>query len=119
MTGEQLILLLHLFVCVAYLLLGLPLALERVAPNPWYGFRTPLTVSTLAIWYRVNRITGWWMIATGLITLPIALACFAMQLSAGLAATITLTPICAGTLGMIVHGLVLQRRLASSVREDA
>lgn len=34
--------------------LGLPLALQRVPPNRWFGFRTPSPIN----WYRTNRAFG-------------------------------------------------------------
>jgi uncharacterized membrane protein len=43
--------------------LALPLILGKVPPNQLYGFRTPKTLSSPAIWYPANRIAGWWMIA--------------------------------------------------------
>lgn len=39
-------------------LLGVPLWLQRVPPNSFYGFRTPRTVSDPEVWYPVNRISG-------------------------------------------------------------
>src|ERR1700680_2010080 len=44
-------------------LLTVPLALGKVPPNRFYGFRTQKTPSSPAIWYPANRIMGWFMIA--------------------------------------------------------
>lgn len=38
--------------------LSVPLAAGRVAPNRWYGFRTPRTVADERVWYPVNRMAG-------------------------------------------------------------
>ena len=46
--------------------LGIPLYAKWVGPNPWYGFRTPRTLSDPKIWYAVNRVTGFWLVATGI-----------------------------------------------------
>jgi hypothetical protein len=48
--------------------LGLPLALGKVRPNPWYGFRTPRTLSDERVWYPTNRITGWYLVVTGILS---------------------------------------------------
>ena len=37
---------------------ALPLWLERVPPNRFYGFRTPRLVSNPDLWYPSNRIAG-------------------------------------------------------------
>jgi len=49
-----------LFALVGILFVGLsiPLIQQRVAPNRYYGFRTPRTLSNPEIWYKVNHISG-------------------------------------------------------------
>ena len=49
-----------LFALVGVLFVGLsiPLIQKRVAPNRYYGFRTPKTLSNPEIWYEINRISG-------------------------------------------------------------
>ncbi len=37
---------------------GVPLILERVPPNPWYGFRVQATLENQAVWYPANRYLG-------------------------------------------------------------
>ena len=39
-------------------LVGIPLWLEKVPPNWFYGFRTPRTLADEAVWYPVNKIGG-------------------------------------------------------------
>ena len=54
-----------------------PMILERVPPNRWYGFRTPRTLSDPNVWYPANRIAGQYLavaavlilLTTGLISL--------------------------------------------------
>jgi len=36
----------------------LPLALELVGPNPFYGVRTAATRLSDAEWFRINRVSG-------------------------------------------------------------
>lgn len=54
---------LPLFVCA----LALPMMLEKLPPNRWYGFRTSKTRSSEAIWYPANRIAGWCLFYAGLL----------------------------------------------------
>lgn len=49
------------------LLLGLPMALGKVPPNPWYGFRSPRALSSPDAWYPVNRLGGFSLMAAGVI----------------------------------------------------
>jgi len=47
--------------------LGIPLALGKVPPNAWYGFRTAKTLSSAAIWYPANRSAGIDFIIVGIV----------------------------------------------------
>lgn len=61
-----------LFALVGLMFVGLsiPLILERIPPNRYYGFRTAKTLSEPKIWYEVNRISGNDLLVAGaLITL--------------------------------------------------
>jgi uncharacterized membrane protein len=56
-----------------------PMVKRRVKPNPWYGFKTPKTLSSEEIWYSANEYCGraltvaGWMIALASIALvPLA-----------------------------------------------
>lgn len=44
---------------------GLPLALGRVSPNRWYGFRTPRTVGDPQVWYPANAYAGKLLLGLG------------------------------------------------------
>ena len=46
--------------------LGIPLVLEKIKPNMWYGFRTKKTLSDEKIWYPANKYAGKVMILTGI-----------------------------------------------------
>lgn len=48
-------------------LLGVPLAMGRVPPNPLYGFRTPATQADPELWYAVNARTGQDLVGGGLL----------------------------------------------------
>ena len=75
--------LLVLFLSVSLFMVGLsvPLILRRVPPNPWYGFRTPKTLSDPSIWYPANQCAGRWLAASGG---SVGLAAIVAYLSPGL-----------------------------------
>ena len=60
---------------LVFVAIGVPLALERVPPNHWYGFRTAKTFSNQTIWYAANRVAGIDLIIAGVV---IALGMLAM-----------------------------------------
>jgi hypothetical protein len=43
---------------VLLIALSVPMIQGRVKPNPWYGFRIPLTLNNADIWYPANRYAG-------------------------------------------------------------
>ncbi|MGH6822516.1 MAG: SdpI family protein [Methylocella sp.] len=60
---------------LVFIAIGIPLALERVPPNHWWGFRTVKTLSNQTIWYAANRVAGIDLIIAGV---AIALGMLAM-----------------------------------------
>jgi hypothetical protein len=48
---------------------GIPMALGLVPPNRFYGYRTRKTLSSLDVWYRANRVSGWSMLVAGIAAL--------------------------------------------------
>jgi uncharacterized membrane protein len=60
---------------VAYVLpglaivLGIPMGLELIPPNRFYGYRTRKTFSSRDIWYRANRFSGWSLAIAGAVAL--------------------------------------------------
>jgi uncharacterized membrane protein len=48
---------------------SIPLILEKVGPNRYYGFRTAKTLSSPEIWYAANRIAGRDLVIAGLVVL--------------------------------------------------
>ena len=62
-----------------FAILGIPLALGKVPPNWFYGFRTPKTLSRPEIWYEANRAFGVEFTIAGVaITLVAAVAALAL-----------------------------------------
>jgi hypothetical protein len=54
--------------------LAVPMILRRVPPNHLYGFRVPSTTDDPALWYPVNRYSGWRLLVLGLVTIAAALS---------------------------------------------
>ena len=52
-----------------FIILGAPLARNMVGPNRWYGFRTPETLASSEVWYRVNALGGKALIGAGIASL--------------------------------------------------
>jgi formate hydrogenlyase subunit 3/multisubunit Na+/H+ antiporter MnhD subunit len=50
-----------------FILIGIPPILEKIPPNPWYGFRVAKTFSDERIWYAANRVMGYDMLIAGLV----------------------------------------------------
>lgn len=57
---------------VLLVVLGVPLAMGKVPPNPLYGFRTPATQADPGLWYPVNARTGQDLIGAGLLLAGLA-----------------------------------------------
>ena len=59
--------LLYLFVGFLFMGLSIPLIQRKVKPNPWYGFRTPKTLSDPEIWYPANEYSGKTLFLAGML----------------------------------------------------
>jgi uncharacterized membrane protein len=53
---------------IGFLLIGIsiPLMLEKVPPNRWYGFRVAKTLSSESIWYPANQVAGYDLMWAGI-----------------------------------------------------
>ena len=56
-----------LFAPILVIIVSVPLILQMVPRNRFYGFRTPRTRSADEIWYPANRVAGILMTVAGLI----------------------------------------------------
>ncbi|MEA5446088.1 SdpI family protein [Gammaproteobacteria bacterium AB-CW1] len=56
--------------------LSLPMIRGWVPPNGLYGFRTPATLASEALWYPANRYAGWQMLYAAIAQLLGVLALF-------------------------------------------
>jgi len=52
---------------VVFILISIPPILEKIPPNPYYGFRVGKTLSDGRIWYAANRVMGYGMLISGLV----------------------------------------------------
>lgn len=53
---------------ILLILLAIPLYLEKIRPNLFYGFRIRKTLDNPEIWYAVNKHGAGWMMFSGLVT---------------------------------------------------
>jgi hypothetical protein len=54
-------------------LIAIPLYLEKIPPNVWYGFRVRKTLENPKIWYAVNKYSSVWFMAAGIALILVAL----------------------------------------------
>jgi uncharacterized membrane protein len=57
-----------LLLCALTATVGVPLILRLIPPNEIYGLRTGKTLYHPEIWYEVNRVAGWALVAAAAIT---------------------------------------------------
>jgi hypothetical protein len=81
--------------------LAIPTILELVPRNRIYGFRTPYTMSSDAVWYRANRLSGFAFLVAGLFWLAAGLLAPLVAPSPGLGLTLDVRA---------WHGVDLNRR---------
>lgn len=62
--------------CVLFVGMSIPLMLEKVEPNPIYGFRIPKTLKNKFVWYKANKFLGY---AVG-IAASLTLLCLTLKL---------------------------------------
>jgi uncharacterized membrane protein len=105
--------LLFSIVGLIYIGVGIPLLLGRIPPNAWYGCRTQKTLSSEEIWYSVNRVTGRYMVISGVAVILSAFGVFIFRASLGPnhGAAILLVVLVLSVLGMVVESLRAQRKL--------
>jgi uncharacterized membrane protein len=62
MLAQQMV---NLVIPLTIVVLAIPLILQKVPRNGFYGFRTPLTMSSDEIWYYANKVSGIALVAAG------------------------------------------------------
>ena len=66
--------LLILITCVLIAVVGIPLGLRLIPPNPVYGVRTDRTLSDESAWFEVNRVGGWALVGAAGLSAVIVMA---------------------------------------------
>ncbi|MGH9799373.1 MAG: SdpI family protein [Blastocatellia bacterium] len=51
---------------ITFIAISIPVILEQVPPNSWYGFRVAKTFLDERIWYAANRVMGIDLLLAGL-----------------------------------------------------
>lgn len=72
----EILLVLYLITGMLVTILGFPLLYRKVKPNPWYGFRTPRTLSDPKIWYAVNQYAAKWLVVAGISFLIVSICLY-------------------------------------------
>jgi len=52
---------------ISFIGISIPLILQKIPPNQWYGWRTKKSLSNKEIWYEINRYGGKDLFAAGLV----------------------------------------------------
>ena len=57
-----------------FLILSIPLILEKIRPNYIYGVRLKITYSNENVWYKANKYFGWHLLISGILLIFYRLA---------------------------------------------
>ena len=58
---------LRFWIPALFIILSIPLILEKVRPNHIYGVRIKTTFSNDEIWYKANKICGWYLLMASIV----------------------------------------------------
>ena len=62
------LLLLYSFSGLLLAAISIPLILQKIGPNAWYGFRVKKTLNDPAVWYPVNAYAGKRLLVVGIVS---------------------------------------------------
>ena len=104
-----------IFIGFLFILLGIPLLLEKVKPNWFLGFRTPTTVKNKTLWYKVNMQVGREFIIAGIVVIvgSIFMLIFQPILTLILVIIILLLLVHASIILIIIRGFLSVKKLKS------
>ena len=95
--------------------ISIPLIRGRIAPNSLYGFRVRDTLDDPRTWYKTNKYSGKWLLATGLIFIAVCILAYNIP-NIGLD---TYSLVCmAGFLIPITIGVIKSWRYMKKVKEN-
>ncbi len=60
-----------MILCFVFIILSIPLILQKVRPNCFYGVRTRKTMSDETVWYKANKFFGCGMLISSLFSLVV------------------------------------------------
>lgn len=93
--------------------MSFPMAMQKIKPNGWYGFRTPKTLSNETIWYEANRVAGIDLLLAGWLTViaSVALFLFSGFLSEKQTIITLITVTMVSLWAAVIHSFMVLRRL--------
>ncbi len=97
---------LFLIPCAVYFALSIPLILNRVPPNQWWGYRTPRTLADETVWYAVNHNVGWGLLVASILCAAAIWVVFSMDFGASTRSLISIGIIIVGAIVPVVVGSV-------------
>jgi len=111
MSGEAAALSTYFVTGTVYILVSVPLLLDKIGPNWFYGFRIGRAYKSTEMWYKVNRIGAKVFVGYGVIMLAIGTIAWVVSLSVPL----TFEPLLIDNLLLVfvslVHALVVCNRV--------
>jgi uncharacterized membrane protein len=84
MDAKTLILLMYAGLGVLLVVLSIPLILNKIKPNLWYGFRVVKTINNPEIWYKANHYAGVRLAVAGAVSALGAVAAYFLMPNADL-----------------------------------
>ncbi len=100
------------FLGIGCLIIGLaiPLVLEKIPPNRWYGFRTSDTLADTELWYKVNRYAGRDLIVYGIYWIASGLVINRLNLEPPYGLLIWAGLIWVGMMVVVIRGMLYVNR---------
>ena len=68
----EILLLMYIIGGLVLAVVSVPMILEKIKPNPFYGFRVPQTLENPELWYKVNKYAGQRLLVAGLLFVLVA-----------------------------------------------
>jgi uncharacterized membrane protein len=99
---------------------SVPLILQKIGPNPLYGFRVKKTLEDPAVWYPVNAYAAKRLLAVGLgITLSAGLLFLVPEIDLLVYALACAAVGVGGSLVALIQSVLYLRSFPSNVKTDA
>lgn len=89
---------------------ALPMALGRLRPNHWYGYRTPASLASKDVWDQTNRTAGRWLLAVGALVIVATLTLRLLEVDPATSALSTTALLMLGVLTAGARAYAQERR---------